>query len=141
MTVLSVTENIYNLFWQTKNWPSGLLLVGIGLVVVGVICLVDSQTNDFVFALVPLGCGLIICLSLYFTGNREEYKIPYNSYEVALDESVGYLDPINDDFKIERKDGETAIFTVTPRVETANVPTFTVGEYINTKEYVNNESN
>ena len=58
-----------------------------------------------------------------------------------LDESVAFVDPINKDFKIEPKEGETSIFTVTPIIETAKVPVFEVGEYINTKEYVNNENN
>ena len=79
--------------------------------------------------------------ALVFIGKQEKYQIPYNTYEVTLDESVAFLDPINKDFKIEPKEGETSIFTVVPITKTAKVPTFEVGEYINTKEYVNNESN
>ena len=140
MTVLSVTENIYNLFWNGATWHIVGMVFGFFLIGIGVATLLDSDI-DFILSLVSLCCGIVICFSFYFTSKQEEYQLPYNTYEVTLDESVGYLDPINDDFKIERKDGETSIFTVTPRVETKNVPTFKVGEYINTKEYVNNESN
>lgn len=97
--------------------PGGLLLIGITLAIAGIGILSNYRMDGF-FGLVP----------------------PYNTYEVMLDESVTFVDPINKDFKIEPKEGETSIFTVTPIVETAKVPTFKVGEYINTKEYVNNES-
>ena len=85
-------------------------------------------------------CGISIIGTLVFNGKQEKYQVPYNTYEVMLDESVAFVDPINKDFKIEPKEGETSIFTVTPISKTAKVPTFEVGEYINTKEYVNNES-
>ena len=66
-------------------------------------------------------------------------------YEELWQDCVSYIrqtyNAINQDFNIEPKEGETSIFTVTPISKTAKVPTFEVGEYINTKEYVNNESN
>ncbi len=140
MTILSVTEKIYNLFWNDKDWTSLLLIVGIALVVAGIGILSNYRMDGF-FGLVPLICGVSIIGTLVFIGKQEKYQIPYNTYEVMLDESVAFVDPINKDFKIESKKGETSIFTVTPIIETAKVPTFEVGEYINTKEYVNNESN
>lgn len=140
MTILSVTEKIYNLFWNDMNWPGGLLLIGIVLAIAGIGILSNYRMDGF-FGLIPLICGVSIIGTLVFTGKQEKYQIPYNTYEVMLDESVAFVDPINKDFKIESKEGETSIFTVTPIIETAKVPTFKVGEYINTKEYVNNESN
>ena len=140
MTILSVTEKFYSLFWNCKSWPGVILLVGVALVFVGFSILLNQGTDGF-FDFVPLICGVSIIGILVFTGKQEKYQIPYNTYEVVLDDTVSYTDPINKDFKIEPKEGETSIFTVTPIIETAKVPTFKVGEYINTKEYVNNESN
>lgn len=140
MTILSVTEKFYNLFWNDKDWPCVILWVGVALVVVGISILLEYKM-DGIFGFVPLVCGIFLVGTLVFIGKQEKYQIPYNTYEVMLDESVAFVDPINKDFKIESKEGETSIFTVTPIIETAKVPTFEVGEYINTKEYVNNESN
>lgn len=140
MTILSVTEKIYNLFWNDMNLPGGLLLIGITLAIAG-IGILSNYRRDGLFGLIPLICGVSIIGTLVFTGKQEKYQVPYNTYEVMLDESVAFVDPINKDFKIEPKEGETSIFTVTPIIETAKVPVFEVGEYINTKEYVNNESN
>ena len=139
MTILSVTEKFYNLFWNDMGWPGGLLLVGVILVVAGIGILSEFKM-DGLFGFVPLVCGIFLIGTLVFIGKQEKYQIPYNTYEVTLDESVTFVDPINKDFKIEPKEGETSIFTVTPIIATAKVPTFEVGEYINTKEYVNNES-
>lgn len=139
MTILSVTEKIYNLFWNDMDSPFVILLVGVALIVVG-FCILSEYKVDGCFGFVPLICGISIIVTLVSIGKQEKYQIPYNTYEVTLDESVAFLDPINKDFKIESKEGETSIFTVTPITETAKVPTFKVGEYINTKEYVNNES-
>lgn len=139
MTILSVTEKFYNLFWNGMGWPGGLLLVGVTLVVAGIGILSEYSADGF-FGLVPFICGISIIATLVFIGKQEKYQVPYNTYEVTLNESVAFLDPITDDFKIEPKEGETSIFTVTPIIKTAKVPTFEVGEYINTKEYVNNES-
>lgn len=136
MTVLSVTENVYNLFW---NEAGAVVLIAIGFIGAGLAILINE--NAYIAGPILIGIGLILTGGLILEGKQEEYQVPYYTYEVTLDESVGYLDPINDDFKIERKNGETSIFIVTPRTETAKVPTFKVGEYINTKEYVNNESN
>lgn len=138
MTVLSVTENVYNLFWN-ESGAVVVLIIAVGLIGAGLTVLINE--NAYVAGSILIGIGLILTGGLILEGKQEEYQVPYNTYEVTLDESVGYLDPINDDFKIERKDGETSIFIVTPRIETAKVPTFKVGEYINTKEYINNESN
>lgn len=140
MTILSVTEKFYNLFWNDMDWPFVILWIGIALVVVG-LAILSEYRMDGLFGLIPLICGVSIIGTLVFTGKQGKYQIPYNTYEVMLDESVAFADPINKDFKIESKEGETSIFTVTPIIETAKVPTFKVGEYINTKEYVNNESN
>ena len=140
MTILSVTEKFYNLFWNDKDWPCVILWAGVALVVVGLSILLEYKM-DGIFGFVPLVCGIFLVGTLVFIGKQEKYQIPYNTYEVMLDESVTFVDPINKDFKIESKEGETSIFTVTPIIETAKVPTFEVGEYINTKEYVNNESN
>ena len=140
MTILSVTEKFYNLFWNDKDWPCVILWVGVALVVVGISILLEYKM-DGICGFVPLVCGIFLVGTLVFIGKQEKYQIPYNTYEVMLDESVAFVDPINKDFKIESKEGETSIFTVTPIIETAKVPTFEVGEYINTKEYVNNESN
>ena len=134
MTILSVAEKTYNLFWNDMDWPGGLLIIGIALAVTGIAIL-----SNYRFVL--LICGISIIGTLDFNGKQEKYQVPYNTYEVMLDESVAFVDPINKDFKIEPKEGETSIFTVTPISKTAKVPTFEVGEYINTKEYVNNESN
>lgn len=120
--------------------PGGLLLIGITLAIAGIGILSNYRMDGF-FGLVPLICGVSIIGTLVFTGKQEKYQVPYNTYEVMLDESVAFVDPINKDFKIEPKEGETSIFTVTPIIETAKVPVFEVGEYINTKEYVNNENN
>lgn len=139
MTILSVVEKTYNLFWNCKSWPGIILLVGVALVIVGFSILLEYGADGF-FGLVPFICGISIIATLVFIGKQEKYQLPYNTYEVMLDESVTFVDPINKDFKIESKEGETSIFTVTPIIETAKVPTFEVGEYINTKEYVNNES-
>lgn len=139
MTLLSVTEKVYNLFWNGSGVPLFFVIIGVALVGAGLNILFNEDA--YVAGPVLAGIGIILIVVLTCEGKQEEYKVPYYTYEVTLDESVGYLDPINDDFKIERKDGETSIFTVTPRIETAKVPTFTVGEYIDTKEYVNNESN
>lgn len=139
MTILSVTEKFYNLFWNDMGWPGGLLIIGIALAVTG-IAILSNYRMDGIFGLVPLICGIFLVGALVFIGKQEKYQIPYNTYEVTLDESVAFLDPINKDFKIEPKEGETSIFTVTPIIKTAKVPTFEVGEYLNTKEYVNNES-
>lgn len=139
MTILSVTEKIYNLFWNDMNWPGGLLLIGIVLAIAGIGILSNYRMDGF-FGLIPLICGVSIIGTLVFTGKQKKYQIPYNTYEVMLDESVAFVDPINKDFKIESKEGETSVFTVTPISKTPKVPTFEVGEYINTKEYVNNES-
>ena len=140
MTILSVTEKFYNLFWNDMDLSGGLLLIGITLAIAGIGILSNYRMDGF-FGLVPLICGVSIIGTLVFTGRQEKYQLPYNTYEVMLDESVTFVDPINKDFKIEPKEGETSIFTVTPIIETAKVPTFEVGEYINTKEYVNNENN
>ena len=140
MTILSVTEKIYNLFWNDMDLPGGLLIIGIALGITGIAFLSEYGVDGF-FGLVLLICGVSIIMALVFIGKQEKYQLPYNTYEVMLDESVTFVDPINKDFKIESKEGETSIFTVTPIIETAKVPTFEVGEYINTKEYVNNESN
>lgn len=140
MTILSVTEKIYNLFWNDMDLPGGLLIIGIALGITGIAFLSEYGVDGF-FGLVLLICGVSIIMTLVFIGKQEKYQLPYNTYEVMLDESVTFVDPINKDFKIESKEGETSIFTVTPIIETAKVPTFEVGEYINTKEYVNNESN
>ena len=134
MTILSVAEKTYNLFWNDMDWPGGLLIIGIALAVTGIAILSN-------YSFVLLICGISIIGTLVFNGKQEKYQVPYNTYEVMLDESVAFVDPINKDFKIEPKEGETSIFTVTPISKTAKVPTFEVGEYINTKEYVNNESN
>ena len=139
MTILSVTEKFYNLFWNDKDWPCVILWVGVALVVVGISILLEYKM-DGIFGFVPLVCGIFLVGTLVFIGKQEKYQVPYNTYEVMLDESVAFVDPINKDFKIESKEGETSIFTVTPIIATAKVPTFKVGEYINTKEYVNNES-
>ena len=139
MTILSVAEKTYNLFWNDMDLPFVILLIGVMLAVVGFSILLEYGV-DGLFGFVPLICGISIIVTLVFIGKQEKYQIPYNTYEVTLDESVAFLDPINKDFKIESKEGETSIFTVTPIIETAKVPTFEVGEYINTKEYVNNES-
>lgn len=120
--------------------PGGLLLIGITLAIAGIGILSNYRMDGF-FGLVPLICGVSIIGTLVFTGKQEKYQVPYNTYEVMLDESVAFVDPINKDFKIEPKEGETSIFTVTPIIETAKAPVFEVGEYINTKEYVNNENN
>ena len=140
MTILSVTEKFYNLFWNDMDWPFVILWIGVALVVVG-LAILSEYRMDGLFGLIPLICGVSIIGTLVFTGKQEKYQIPYNTYEVMLDESVAFVDPINKDFKIESKEGETSIFTVAPIIATAKVPTFEVGEYINTKEYVNNESN
>ena len=140
MTILSVTEKFYNLFWNDTGLPGGLLLIGVALAVTGIAFLSEFKM-DGLFGFVPLVCGIFLVGTLVFIGKQEKYQVPYNTYEVMLDESVAFVDPINKDFKIESKEGETSIFTVTPIIETAKVPTFEVGEYINTKEYVNNESN
>ena len=139
MTILSVTEKFYNLFWNDKDWPCVILWFGVALVVVGISILLEYKM-DGIFGFVPLVCGIFLVGTLVFIGKQEKYQVPYNTYEVMLDESVAFVDPINKDFKIESKEGETSIFTVTPIIATAKVPTFKVGEYINTKEYVNNES-
>lgn len=139
MTILSVTEKIYNLFWNSKDWPQWVLLIGVALAVTG-LAILSSYRMDGIFGFVPLVCGIFLVGTLVFTGKQEKYQIPYNIYEVMLDESVAFVDPINKDFKIESKEGETSIFTVTPISKATKVPTFEVGEYINTKEYVNNES-
>lgn len=139
MTILSVTEKTYNLFWNDMDLPFVILLIGVMLAVVG-FCILSEYKVDGLFGFVPLICGISIIVTLVFIGKQEKYQIPYNTYEVTLDESVTFVDPINKDFKIESKEGETSIFTVTPIIATAKVPTFEVGEYINTKEYVNNES-
>lgn len=140
MTILSVAEKIYNLFWNDKDWPMWVLFIGIALAIVG-IAILSEYRMDGIFGFVPLVCGIFLAGTLILTGSQEKYQLHYNTYEVMLDESVAFADPINKDFKIESKEGETSIFTVTPIIETAKVPTFEVGEYINTKEYVNNESN
>ena len=140
MTILSVVEKTYNLFWNGMDLPGILLVVGIALAVIG-IAILSNYRMDGLFGFVPLICGISIIGILVFNGKQEKYQVPYNTYEVMLDESVAFVDPINKDFKIEPKEGETSIFTVTPISKTAKVPTFEVGEYINTKEYVNNESN
>lgn len=140
MTILSVTENNYNLFWNDKDWPMWVLFIGVALAITG-IAILSNYRMDGIFGFVPLVCGIFLVGTLVFTGKQEKYQIPYNTYEVMLDESVTFVDPINKDFKIEPKEGETSIFTVTQISKTAKVPTFEVGEYINTKEYVNNESN
>lgn len=139
MTILSVTEKTYNLFYNDMDLPFVILLIGVMLVVVGFSILLEYGV-DGLFGFVPLICGVSIIVTLVFIGKQEKYQVPYNTYEVTLDESVTFVDPINKDFKIESKEGETSIFTVTPIIETAKVPTFKVGEYINTKEYVNNEN-
>lgn len=140
MTILSVVEKPYSLFWNDKDWPMWALFIGIALVIAGLATLSEYRM-DGLFGFVPLICGISIIGTLVFNGKQEKYQVPYNAYEVMLDESVAFVDPINKDFKIEPKEGETSIFTVTPISKTAKVPTFEVGEYINTKEYVNNESN
>ena len=140
MTILSVVEKTYNLFWNDMDLPGILLIVGIALAVTG-IAILSNYRMDGLIGFVPLICGISIIGILIFNGKQEKYQVPYNTYEVMLDESVAFVDPINKDFKIEPKEGETSIFTVTPISKTAKVPTFEVGEYINTKEYVNNESN
>ena len=140
MTILSVAEKTYNLFWNDMDWPGGLMIIGIALAVIG-IAILSNYRMDGLFGFVPLVCGIFLVGTLVFIGKQEKYQVPYNTYEVMLDESVAFVDPINKDFKIEPKEGETSIFTVTPISKTAKVPTFEVGEYINTKEYVNNESN
>ena len=140
MTILSVAEKTYNLFWNDMGWPGGLLIIGIALAVTG-IAILSNYRMDGLFGFALLICGISIIGTLVFNGKQEKYQVPYNAYEVMLDESVAFVDPINKDFKIEPKEGETSIFTVTPISKTAKVPTFEVGEYINTKEYVNNESN
>ena len=139
MTILSGTEKTYNLFWNDMDLPFVILLIGVMLAVVGFSILLEYGV-DGLFGFVPLICGISIIVTLVFIGKQEKYQIPYNTYEVTLDESVTFVDPINKDFKIESKEGETSIFTVTPIIATATVPTFEVGEYINTKEYVNNEN-
>lgn len=136
MTILSVVEKIYNLFWN-ESAAFTFVLLGVILIVVGINVLGDGA---YVAGPVFIGLGLILIIGLTLEGKQEKYQIPYNTYEVMLDESVAFVDPINKDFKIESKEGETSIFTVTPISKTAKVPTFEVGEYINTKEYVNNES-
>ena len=108
MTILSVAEKTYNLFWNDMDWPGGLLIIGIALAVTG-IAILSNYRMDGLFGFVPLICGISI-------------------------KSVAFVDPINKDFKIEPKEGETSIFTVTPISKTAKVPTFEVGEYINTKD-------
>lgn len=138
MTILSVTENIYNLFWN-ESGAVVFVLVGIALIGAGLAVLIND--NAYVAGPIFIGIGLILIIVLTLEGKQEEYQVPYKTYEVILDKDTAFLDPINDDFKIERKEETTSIFTVTPRIETAKVPTFTVGEYINTKEYVNNENN
>ena len=137
MTILSVAEKTYNLFWNDMDWPGVLLMIGVALVIFG-IAILSNYRMDGLFGFVPLICGISIIGALVFNGKQEKYQVPYNTYEVMLDESVAFVDPINKDFKIEPKEGETSIFTVTPISKTAKVPTFEVGEYINTKEYVNN---
>lgn len=140
MTILSVAEKNYNLFWNDKDWPMWVLFIGIALAIVG-IAILSEYRMDGIFGFVPLVCGIFLVGTLILTGSQEKYQLHYNTYEVMLDESVAFADPINKDFKIESKEGETSIFTVTPIIETTKIPTFEVGEYINTKEYVNNESN
>lgn len=138
MTILSVTEKTYNLFWN-ESGAVIFALVGIALIVVGFNLLIND--GAYVAGPVFIGLGLILVVALNFNGKQEKYQVSYNIYEATLDENVAFVDPINKDFKIEPKEGETSIFTVTPITKTADVPTFEVGEYINTKEYVNNESN
>lgn len=138
MTILSVTEKIYNLFWN-ESGAFIFVLVGIALIVVGFNLLFGE--GAYVAGPVFIGMGIILIVCLTLEGKQEKYQVPYNTYEVTLDKSVAFLDPITDDFKIESKEGETSIFTVTPITKTAKVPTFEVGEYVNTKEYINNESN
>lgn len=140
MTILSVAEKAYNLFWNDKDWPMWVLFIGVALAIAG-IAILSEYRMDGIFGFVPLVCGIFVVGTLILTGNQEKYQLHYNTYEVMLDESVAFADPINKDFKIESKEGETSIFTVTPISKTAKVPTFEVGKYINTKEYVNNESN
>lgn len=138
MTVLSVTEKIYNVFWNESS-AFLFVLLGIVLVVLGLNILIGD--GAYVAGPVFIGLGSILIIILTLEGKQEKYQVPYNTYEVTLDESVSFLDPITKDFKIEREDENSSIFVVTPITENAKVPTFEVGEYINTKEYVNNENN
>ena len=36
MTILSVAEKTYNLFWNDMGWPGGLMIIGIALAVTGI---------------------------------------------------------------------------------------------------------
>ena len=68
MTILSVTEKFYNLFWNDMGWPGGLLIIGIALAVTG-IAILSNYRMDGIFGLVPLICGIF----LFYNGNRGEH--------------------------------------------------------------------
>ena len=59
MTILSVTEKFYNLFWNDMGWPGGLLIIGIALAVTG-IAILSNYRMDGIFGLVPLICGIFL---------------------------------------------------------------------------------
>lgn len=109
MTILSVAEKTYNLFWNDMDWPGVLLMIGVALVIFGIAILLEYRM-DGIFGFALLICGISIIGTLVFNGKQEKYQVPYNTYEVMLDESVAFVDPINKDFKIEPKEGETSIF-------------------------------
>ena len=75
MTILSVTEKFYNLFWNDMGWPGGLLIIGIALAVTGS-AILSNYRMDGIFGLVPLICGIFLVGALVFIGKQEKYQIP-----------------------------------------------------------------
>ena len=65
MTILSVTEKFYNLFWNDMRLPGGLLLIGIALAVTGIAFLSEFKM-DGIFGFVPLVCGIFFGRSSCF---------------------------------------------------------------------------
>ena len=52
MTILSVVEKTYNLFWNDMDLPGALLIIGIALAVTG-IAILSNYRMDGLFGFVP----------------------------------------------------------------------------------------
>ena len=65
MTILSVVEKTYNLFWNDMGLPGIFLVVGIALAVIG-IAILSNYRMDGLFGFVPLICGISIIGTLVF---------------------------------------------------------------------------
>lgn len=75
MTILSVTEKFYNLFWNDMDWTGSMLFIGIVLAVTGIAILLNYRM-DGIFGFVPLVCGIFFGRSSCFYWKARKISNP-----------------------------------------------------------------